>query len=285
MDIMPNAEQMKQAVRAQWDQCARGWNEYTPHIRDWLGVATTSMLDAAHVERGAHVLDVAAGAGDQTLAAAARVGASGRVVATDLSAEILAFARANAERAGFGNVETRVADGERLDVGEGAFDAAICRLGLMFFPDPVKGLDAIRRALKPGGRAAAIVFSTPEENPCMVMAMQTAFRHAGMAPPDSYRPGGLFCLGKPGLIEDMFEAAGFSQVMAQKISAPFRLPSAAHFVGFAAAAAGAVRQIVDGLDEEGRKAAWADMAERLRVFETKGGWEGPNQLILASGMR
>lgn len=285
MDLMPNAEQMKQAARVQWDDSAQGWNDYTQQIRDWLGPITEAMLDAAQVRAGAHVLDVAAGAGDQTLAAAARVGAGGRVVATDISPGILAFVGANAARAGFANVETKVADGEQIDVGEGVFDAVICRLGLMFFPDPVKGLDVMRRALKPGGRAAVIVFSTPERNACMVASMQTAFKHAGKPAPDPYRTGGIFSLGKPGLIKEVFEAAGFREVKTQTFSAPFRMPSAEDYLGFLRAAAGAVRQIVAGLDPVAQTAVWAEMGERMHAFDTVTGWEGPNELILASGVR
>ena len=80
------------------------------------------------------MLDVAAGSGDQTLAVAQQVGAQGYVLATDLSPAIVALARDNAVRAGFTHVETRVADGEDLGVPEASFDAAVCRLGLMFFP-------------------------------------------------------------------------------------------------------------------------------------------------------
>jgi ubiquinone/menaquinone biosynthesis C-methylase UbiE len=97
------------------------------------------MLQMAEVGSGMRVLDIAAGAGDQTLDIAQRVGPTGYVLATDLSPAILEFAMGNARRAGFGNVETQVADGENLRVAEASFDAAICRLGLMFFPDPARG--------------------------------------------------------------------------------------------------------------------------------------------------
>src|SRR5216683_1386220 len=110
------------------------------------------------------VLDVAAGAGGQTLATARSVGPSGYVLATDISSNILEFAASNARAAGLTNVETRVLDGENLDVEPEAFDAVISRLGLIYFPDQQKALSSMRRALKPGGRVAAIVYSSPERN-------------------------------------------------------------------------------------------------------------------------
>src|SRR6478609_3829846 len=104
----------KKATREQWQAAAGAWNKWGPLLRRWLGPATETMLDLAHVGAGGRVLDVAAGAGDQTLQAAERVGASGSVLATDIAANLLDFAQENARRAGFANVETAVLDGEAL---------------------------------------------------------------------------------------------------------------------------------------------------------------------------
>ena len=134
---------------------------------------------------------------------------------------ILEFARNKARAAGYSNVETSAVDGESLKVGAGVFDAAICRLGLMFFPNPGKGLREMYRALKPGGRACTMVFSSPDNNPCVSILVSTAFKYAGLAPRDPYQPGGLLSLGKPGLIEDVFQQAGFSRVATTKLAAPF----------------------------------------------------------------
>lgn len=105
---------VKRTVRQQWDAAAAGWNEQGPQIRDWLCRATDAMLEMAGIRPGHHVLDVAAGAGDQTLDIAARVGPTGRVLATDISPDILAHASQNAAQAGLKNVETLVADAEIL---------------------------------------------------------------------------------------------------------------------------------------------------------------------------
>ncbi len=127
--------------------------------------ATDLMLDMAGLKPGSRVLDVAAGAGDQTLDIAERVGPEGSVLATDLSPQILALAAANARQSGVSWIETLVADGEFLGVPEASFDAAVCRLGLMFFPGSPQGPAEMHRALKPGGRASAMVFSTPDQQP------------------------------------------------------------------------------------------------------------------------
>lgn len=275
----------KRAALEQWQLAAAGWNAHTPAVRQWLRGATDAMLAMAGVGPGARVLDVAAGAGDQTLDIAARVGPRGSVLATDFSPAILEFARENAARAGHRNVEIRVADGDQLGVEEAGFDAAVCRLGLMFFPDPLAGLREIRRALKDGGGICTVVFSTPQANPCVATLMATALEHAGLPPQDPYRPGGLLSLGKPGLIDELFRAAGLREVATTKLDAPFRLPSARAYLDFVRASASPIQQILARLEPARSEAAWAEMEARLARFDTGSGWEGPNELLLTAARR
>ena len=147
-----DAQAYKETTRQQWEDAADAWHRWGPALESWLGHATETMLDLAGVDRGHRVLDVAAGAGGQTLSAARRVGPDGAVLATDISPRILEFAAAEARRAGLANVGTHAVDGEDLDVEPGSFDAAISRVGLIYFPDRQGALARIRRALRPGGR-------------------------------------------------------------------------------------------------------------------------------------
>lgn len=280
-----DAEKFKAATREQWDKSAKGWNDKSAQIRDWLRESTDAMLEMADVRPGARVLDVAAGAGDQTLDIAKRVGPNGSVLATDLSPAILEFAKDNAQRAGYGNVETQAADGENLKVAEASFDAAICRLGLMFYPDPGKGLREMFRALKPGGRACTMVFSTPDKNPCITILVSTALKHAGLPPRDPYQPGGLLSLGKPGLIDELFRQAGFSNVATTKVMAPFRLPSVKDYLDFIRTSASPILQMLGRLDDAAKNAAWVEIEDKLSAYNTPSGWEGPNELLLTVGRR
>lgn len=283
--VQIHPDSFKTAMRRQWDRAAPGWNEYNPRIRAWLRAATSAMLDMAAVRRGSRVLDVAAGAGDQTLDIAERVGPEGSVLATDLSPAILEFALANARRSEYGNVTVLAADGEQLQVDGGYFDAAVCRLGLMFFPDPIRGLREMHRALKPGGGVCTTVFSTPATNPCITTLMATASKHAGLAPRDPFQPGGLLSLGKPGLIDEMFRSSGFTDVATTRIDAPFRLPSAGDYLDFIRTSASPIQQILGQLELDAANAAWAEMEQRLQVFNTAAGWEGPNELLLTAARR
>lgn len=276
---------LKTATRAQWDRAAPGWNAHGSLIGAWLARATEGMLGMAGIGSGSRVLDVAAGAGEQTLLIARRVGPNGSVLATDLSPAILALAEANAQSAGLSNVRFQVADGEGLQVEPDSFDAVVCRLGLMLFGDPMKGLVEMHRALKPGGQACTMVFSQPERNPCITTLMSTALQHAGLPTANPFTPGGLLSLGRPGLMDELFAAAGFRHVATTRLDAPFRMPSAKAYLAFVRTSASPIQQILARLDEPSRERAWADMEEKLSAYTTPWGWEGPNELLLTAGRR
>lgn len=275
----------KAGMRSQWDQAAAGWNDHSAGIRAWLRTPTDAMCRMAGVTAGSRVLDIAAGAGDQTLDLARQVGPLGHVLATDLSPALVALAQDNAVRAGFGHVATRVADGEDLGVPEASFDAAVCRLGLMFFPDPLQGLREIHRALRPGAGLCTMVFSRPDRNPCVTILMSTALKHAGLPARDPFLPGGLLSLGQPGRIDALFRAAGFHDVATTAIDAVFRLPSVDDYLAFVRSSASPILQILGRLDAASNDAAWREMRDRLDDFTTHDGWEGPNELLLTAGRR
>jgi SAM-dependent methyltransferase len=274
----------KETTREQWQAAARAWNDWGPLLRAWLGPATEIMLDMAAIGPGHQVLDVAAGAGDQTLQTATRVGPAGRVLATDISPNILAFAEANARNAGLGNIETKVLDGEELDVPEGAFDAVISRVGLIYFPDQQKALAGMKRALKPGGRVAAIVYSTAENNKFFSIPVSIIRRRANLAPPLPGQPG-PFSLGGPSVLEETLRKAGFRDVRSRTVPAPVRMKTAAECVRFEKESFGALHQMLAGLDEAGREAAWQEIEHDLRAFEGKAGFEGPCEMVVAVGVK
>ncbi len=274
-----------EATKRQWNAAAEGWNRHAPKIRTWLRGPTDAMLELAGVRDGQTVLDVAAGAGDQTLDIARRVGAGGSVVASDISQVILTFAHSNAVRAGLSHVRTHTADAANLGLPDASFDAAVCRLGLMFLPDPSAGLREIHRVLKTGGRFCSMVFAGPDVNPCLRVLMTTALRHAGLPPSDPFQPGGLMSLGKPGMIDDLMRQAGFNSVATTRMEVPFRLPVAADYLSFVQDSAGPILQILAPLDDAARAAAWADMATQLDVYQTAEGWVGPNTLLLTAGAK
>jgi SAM-dependent methyltransferase len=274
--------QYKATTRQQWEDAAEAWHGWGPTLEAWLGPATEKMLEAANITTGSRVLDVAAGGGGQTLAAARRVGPSGRVLATDISPRILSYAAKVAAEAGLTNVETREVDGEALDVLPAAsFDAVITRVGLIYFPDRQSALAGMRRVLRRGGRIAAIVYSTPERNSFFSIPVSIIRQAAQLPPPQPGQPG-PFSLGSPGVLEGALKSAGFEDVGVEAVPAPLRLPSAAECVRFERDSFGALHQMLAGVPETDRSAVWDEIEHSLRRFETDDGFIGPCELLVAS---
>jgi SAM-dependent methyltransferase len=272
----------KETTRSQWQAAAGAWHDWGPVIETWLGQSTDVMLDLTGVTAGARVLDVAAGAGGQTFAAARRVGPAGRVLATDISANLLDLLEKDAVTAGLTNVATRVMDGEQLDTETAHFDAVISRVGLIYFPDQHGALLGMRRALRAGGRVGAIVYSTPEANRFFSIPVSVIRERAQLPPPQPGQPG-PFSLGAPGVLAEALTTAGFVDVEVRTVAAPLVFPTAADCVRFERESFGALHQMLSGLDGEGREAAWQEIVARLRTFEGPDGFVGPCEMLVGAG--
>lgn len=278
-----DADEFKNTTRLQWDQAAEAWHRWGSLLHTWLGPATERMLDLAEVESGSRVLDVAAGAGEQTIAAAQRVGPSGSVLATDLSPKILEFAQHAATAAGLGNVSTRVLDGERCDeLDPNSFDAVISRVALVYFPDQRRALEGMRHALKPSGKKAAIVYSSADRNEFFSIPVAIIRRRANLPAPAPGRPG-PFSLGADGALEQLFNAAGYRDVKVERVSAPVRLPTASDCLQFEKESFGALHQMMSSLSATEQEETWQEIEEALAQFETGNGFVGPCEILVGVG--
>jgi SAM-dependent methyltransferase len=274
----------KATTREQWESAAEAWHRWGPVLEEWLGAATQRMLDAAGIGAGSHVLDVAAGAGGQSLAAARRTGGEGRVIATDISPAILEFAEQEAVRAGVA-IETRELDGEAVDaVWTETFDAVISRLGLIYLPDQHRALAGMHRALRKGGRIAAIVYSTAERNEFFSIPVRIIRARAKLPPPAPNQPG-PFSLGSLDVLKAAFVQAGFRDVKVQAMEAPLRLPSAAECVRFERESFGALHQMLSSVPVEESASAWREIEGALARFETPAGFVGPCELLIVGASR
>jgi SAM-dependent methyltransferase len=274
-----------------WDRAAQGWNKHSSMIAAWLDGASAEMLSAAKIGTGMAVLDIAAGAGDQTFKIARLVGSTGRVLATDLSPVILKLAHEKAQQQGYHCVDTKVLDAQQLGLSGANFDAAVSQLGLMFCQSPQTALEQALQALKPGGYYAALVFSRPQMNPCLVITLECARRHSGHGEAaefierDYYQPGGLMSLGEPGFIDRLLYAAGFTSVKVRSLSAPLHLENVELYIDFLRSAASPIIEILSNLSPAAQAVAWSDMARQLERFNHAGGWTGPNELLLCEAQK
>jgi len=269
-------------VRKTWEAAAPGWAKWEGTLSAELHAATDMLIDAADVRQGMHVLDVASGAGIQSLRLAERVGPEGRVVASDISPTMLEHVRANASRAGVRTIETLECAAEELGAAQGPFDASICRFGLMLFPAPRDALEAVRGVLKPGGRFAALVFTTPTRNSFLAQPMAILLRHAGKPPPSPGQPG-LFALGAEGVLPSLMQDSGFTDVRSRVLQARLTLPGADEALRMMQEALGAFRAVVADLGPEERSDAWSEVRRCLGQFETGGRFEAELEFLVASG--
>jgi len=260
---------------------AEAWDRGAVVRAQAFGAATERMLELANVRRGARVLDIAAGAGDQTLMAALRVGPTGYVLATDIASSMLDLTAAAARRAGLTNVDTRVMDAQSLDIDAQSFDAVVSRFGLMLIPDPNKALTEIRRVLRDGGKVAAIVFSTPDQCPYLSIPHAITRRVGRLAL--STEPFAEFRLSEPGVLEDVYRSAGFHDVAVYQIPTRRTFPSVAAAVEYAKALP--VRELMAQLSESEQRQAWAEIEVALRQFDGPNGYDSPCMLLIAVGRK
>ncbi|MBL3591810.1 MAG: class I SAM-dependent methyltransferase [gamma proteobacterium endosymbiont of Lamellibrachia anaximandri] len=280
-----DAIKYKQTTLKQWNTAAEAWHRWGPLLSRWLGPATETMLDMCDVSNGSRVLDVAAGAGEQTVAVAKRIGEAGHVLATDISPDILGFATVSANLAGLNNVRTQVLDGENLtELEADPFDAVISRVGLIYFPDQQKALAGMKHHLKSEGKVAAMVYSTAETNPFFSIPVSIIRRRANLPAPLPGQPG-PFSLGAEGKLEKIFSDAGFRNIEVETINAPVRVSSAAECLQFEQKSFGALHQMLSGLSDTEQDEAWHEIEEALGQFEVNGQFEGPCEMLVAVGTK
>lgn len=277
--------QYKTSTRQQWQDYASGWNDWAPLLESWLGEATEHMLDLAGITTGSNVLDVAAGAGGQSVAAGLRVGPTGTVLATDLSPAILEHAQRAAATAGLNNLSTMELDGEELGgLPAGSFDAAISRVGLIYFPNRDEALSGIHHTLRDGGRFATVTYSSAATNGFFSLPVSIIRDRAKLSPPAAGQPG-PFSLADPALVERELIAAGFGDVVVDVVDAPVRLPSAADCVRFERESFGALHQMLGALGADEQADVWGEIEEALSQFDTADGFVGPCELVIAGATR
>lgn len=269
-------------LRRTWESAAPGWAKWEHVFATSLADATDTMIDRAGIQPGMRVLDLACGAGSQTLRVAQRVGPNGTVVAADISGAMLEHVRQNALGRDLHNIETLESSAEDLSQPSGSFDAAICRLALMLFQSPRQALHAVRQALKPGGRFAALVFSRPAGNQVMAKPMGILLHHAGTPAPEPGQPG-LFALAGDDVLERLMADCGFGGVKTEVVQAAIELPSAADALKLLQEAGGAYRAVAARLSDADKARAWSEVHQCLRQFEAGGRFHAGLELIIASG--
>jgi SAM-dependent methyltransferase len=195
---------------AQWNAAiGQRWVRLQAELDAAYGEHGRRVLDAARLAAGESVLDVGCGSGALTLDAAQRVGPRGLVVGMDVSRPMLARARERADEAKLHRVRFERADVQTGALGAARFDAAVSRLGVMFFDDPVAAFTNLRSALRVGGRLAFVAWQSAADNPWISVpeAATSAFITVEQPVPNAPGP---FSLADPERVRALLERAGFA---------------------------------------------------------------------------
>jgi SAM-dependent methyltransferase len=273
----------REAQHRNWDSAAVGWNEWSEFNDRADHHISERLVELAGVRSGSKVLDVAAGYGEPALTAARKAGPEGRVVATDISAEMLTFGRERAAAAGLGNVEFIESDASSLDFPQESFDAAVSRWGIIFEPDAEAAARRIRGFLKPGARMAIGSWGEPDQVPFLAIPMRTTMERLGVPPPPAGTPGPL-SRPTPAAIGGLLEGGGFSNVAVEQDEVIFEFESPEHFTAYIRAIAAPIRAMIEQHAGEEQEEAWDAITQ---AAADEGGGSGPlslsNVVLLASG--
>lgn len=257
-----------------WDSAAPGWMAWSDFNDRADRHISRGLVELAGVRAGSRVLDVAAGYGEPSLTAARVAGPEGRVVATDISAEMLEFARQRFAKAGLDNAEFVESDAAGLDFPPASFDAAVSRWGIIFDPDGEAAAARVRGFLKPGSRFAISSWGEPDEVPFLSLPMRTTMQRFDVPPPPAGTPGPL-SRPTPDALGGLLSGGGFSDVAVERSEVVFEFDSPAHFTSYVRAIAAPIRAMIERRAGDDQEAAWDAIT---RAAADRYGGDGPLSL-------
>lgn len=209
-----------------WEESAPYWEKYSQAIRAMFEPLSVALIQDAGIASGHFVLDVAGGTGNPSIEVAEVCGSSGRVICSDAIWAMVASARRNARERALSSVHFVQCLGDALPFAEGLFDAVVCRLGVMFFPDPILSLREMLRLLKSKGRLSLAVWYDSQVNPFFAVMPPVLSRYVPMPAADPDAPG-AFRFAERGKLAAHLSAAGATQVQERilefRIEAPVPL--------------------------------------------------------------
>jgi len=238
----------------------------------------------ARVQPGQRVLDVAAGYGEPSLRAARIVGPEGSVVATDISAGMLAYGRERAAAAGLQNVEFIESDAASLDFPPASFDAAVSRWGIIFDPDGEGAAARVRGFMKPGARMAISSWGPPERVPFIALPMATVMKLLEVPPPPPGTPGPL-SRPTPAALGGLLEGGGFAEVDVEELDVTFEYDSAEEFTRSTQEMIPPVTSMLKSHPPEVQQRAWQAVTDAARAHACEDGVVRFASLVLVAAGR
>jgi ubiquinone/menaquinone biosynthesis C-methylase UbiE len=259
-----------------------GWDKASEYYeRSWeaqLKPAHDLVLEVSQVQPGETILDIAAGTGLITFPLAAQAGATGKIIATDISDEMVKIGTVLCDAKGISNVEFQQMDAEQLRLKDNQFDLVTCALGLMYFPDPDRAISEMYRTLKPGGRAVVAVWGSRKKcGWAEIFPIVDARVNTDVCPM-------FFHLGESEVLTYPFKNVGFTDITLTKIDTQLSYTSAeeaceAAFLG------GPVAMAYARFDEPTRQEAKAAYIASIESFKTGNSYKIPGEFVVCSGIK
>ena len=221
---MTDPAELRGNQRDRWEEAAPGWEKRAATVTAAGAPVADWLVEAASLERGSRVLEIAAGLGDVGLQAAEAVGAEGEVVITDGAVAMVQGAARRAEMRGLSQVKVVQMEAEWLDAETASFDAVISRWGYMLVVDPEAALREARRVLVPEGRIAIAAWRGIEHNPWMAIS-RSEFESRGLTQPPAPDAPDPFRFGPDGAITDLLHSAGFIEVRVESVELVWTMAS------------------------------------------------------------
>jgi SAM-dependent methyltransferase len=267
-----------------WAGISPTWVEIEDQLEEVSGVPGQMAMDRLRLQPGQQVLDLGCGTGRTTLELASRVVPGGRALGADIAAEMLVRAREHAAEAGTKNVDFLQADVQAHDLGEGQFDAAYSRFGVMFYADPVAAFSGVHRALRPGGSLSFVCWQPITANDWMLVPGMAAVTVLGKMPqmPGPDEPG-PFSLADPDRVRSILGSAGFADIDIQPHSdfvvvTEDRIPQMAAI----ATRVGAVRELLADADQSTKDRVRAAIEDALRARVEDGEARASRSILLVT---
>ena len=251
-----NPEQFKAQQRQIWDNAAAGWQTWWETIERGAQSVSDKIVELAEIKPGDKVLDIATGIGEPAVTAARRVKPNGKVVATDISPQMLAIARARAKMLGLdGVMEFKEGDAEMLDFPKSSFNAVLSRWGLMFLPNLAGALAGIKQLLVPDGRLSAAVWSVPSKVPLLDLAFSTVRKQINASAPPPGTPG-PFALADAESLKRSFSQAGFKDIKVEILQITFGFDSPESYTRLHQQVTAPLQAMLSSQNEERKKQVW-----------------------------
>jgi len=284
-DAKPGQNQADEILR-EWRESALYWQKHLSTIRTMFQPVTQALIEAAGLIEGDAVLDVAGGSGEPSLTIAERVGPAGPVMCTDVVAEMVAGAYSEAQRRGLINVGFRQCAADSLPFENNSFDAVVCRLGVMFFPDPLAALREMLRVTKREGAMALAVWGKSELNPFSYLITDVLARHFGAAGPADPNAPGAFRFAEPDSLARILRQAGAIEVKESALKFQIAAPiSPKEFWEMRSETSGTLREKLATLSSPQQELIAQDAQQAVREFFPNDQMRFPAQMIIVSCMK